>query len=270
MFDLSPVGKSLRGSGRRRAARRKPPRPRLALEPLDGRILLSVTASFSAATGVLTVMGDAQDNSIAVSRNAAGSIVVNGDGTVVAVQGGTPTAANTRQIQMFGQDGNDTLNAGFGDDFIQIQMFGQGGNDTLNGGDGRDFLDGGAGNDTLFGGAGDDRLVWNAGGGSDTMDGGAGFDSVAYIGDNQDENIALSANGRRVRLTSDVGAVALDVNDVVSITVLPQGGNDTITVNDLTGTGVVAVNLGFDVITPTGVIQADGQADTVILNGTNG
>src|SRR5260370_30433902 len=43
MFDLSPVWKSLRSSGRRRATVRKPPRPRLALEALDERILLSVT-----------------------------------------------------------------------------------------------------------------------------------------------------------------------------------------------------------------------------------
>ncbi len=275
MFDLSRVWKSLRGSGKRRATVRKPPRARLVLEALDERVLPAVSASFSAATvagfhGVLTVMGDAQDNNITVSRNAAGSIVVNADGNVVTVQGGTPTVANTQLIQIFGQDGNDTLNAGFGDDFIQIQMFGQGGNDTLNGGDGRDFLDGGAGNDALFGGAGDDRLVWNAGGGSDSMDGQAGNDSVVYIGDNQNENIALSANGQRARLTSDVGAVTLDLNVVGSLTVLPHGGNDTITVNDLTGTSMGAVNLDFDVITPTGAIQADGQADTVILNGTNG
>ena len=181
MFDRSLVWKWLRGRGKRRAPVRNPPRPRLALEALDERIVPSVTASFSAAsvggfTGVLTVMGDAQDNNITVSRDAAGSIVVNADGTVVTVQGGTPTVANTQLIQIFGQDGNDTLNAGFGNDFIQIQMFGQGGNDRLNGGDGRDFLDGGAGNDTLFGGAGADRLVWNPSGGSDTMDGGAGND----------------------------------------------------------------------------------------------
>src|SRR5437764_1291801 len=108
MFDRSPVWKWLRGSGKRRAAVRKPPRPRLALEALDERILMSVTASFSAAPGVLTVMGDAQDNNITVSRNAAGSIVVNADGTAVTVQGGTPTVANTQLIQMFGQGGNDT------------------------------------------------------------------------------------------------------------------------------------------------------------------
>jgi streptogramin lyase len=43
MFDLSPVWKWLRGSGKRRATVRKPPRARLALEALDERILLSVT-----------------------------------------------------------------------------------------------------------------------------------------------------------------------------------------------------------------------------------
>ena len=43
MFDLSPVWKWLRGSGKRRATVRKPPRPRLALEALDERIMLSVT-----------------------------------------------------------------------------------------------------------------------------------------------------------------------------------------------------------------------------------
>src|SRR5262245_27695349 len=43
MFDLSPVWKWLRGSGKRRATVRKPPRARLALEALDDRILPSVT-----------------------------------------------------------------------------------------------------------------------------------------------------------------------------------------------------------------------------------
>src|SRR5262245_18799499 len=43
MFDLSPIWKLLRDSGKRRATVRKPPRARLALEALDDRILLSVT-----------------------------------------------------------------------------------------------------------------------------------------------------------------------------------------------------------------------------------
>src|SRR5262245_41125833 len=73
MFDRSPVWKWLRGSGKRRATVRKPPRPRLALEALDDRILPSVTATFSTATGLLTVAGDDLANTIVVSRNAAGT-----------------------------------------------------------------------------------------------------------------------------------------------------------------------------------------------------
>src|SRR4051794_36239388 len=65
----------------------------------------AVTSTFSA--GVLTVNGDALDNNIAVSRDAAGRILVNGG--AVAVVGGTPTVANTALIQVFGQGGNDVV-----------------------------------------------------------------------------------------------------------------------------------------------------------------
>ena len=44
------------------------------------------------------------------------------------------------------------------------------------------------------------------------------------------------------------------------------GGADTITVNDLTATDVTAVNLDLGGLGGTG----DSQADSVIVNGTNG
>src|SRR4051812_8801718 len=50
--------------------------------------------------GVLSISGDSLDNTIAVSRDAAGTILVNG-GAVVTT-GGTPTVANTTKIQVFG------------------------------------------------------------------------------------------------------------------------------------------------------------------------
>ena len=65
----------------------------------------AVTASF--ANGALTVTGDNLDNNVAVSRNAAGQILVNGG--AVAVIGGTPTVANTAAIKVFGLGGNDVL-----------------------------------------------------------------------------------------------------------------------------------------------------------------
>src|SRR3954453_19313756 len=65
----------------------------------------ATTATFSASSGQLTVTGDALDNSIVISRNAAGNILVNGG--AVAVIGGTPTVANTSLIRALGQGGND-------------------------------------------------------------------------------------------------------------------------------------------------------------------
>ena len=144
------------------------------------------------------------------SRNAAGTILVNGG--AVAVKGGTPTVANTSMIQAFGQGGDDviTLNesigalpaanlfGGAGNDTItggsgNDMLFGQSGNDTLLGKGGNDFLFGGAGNDTLTGGdgddqmfgeAGDDRMIWNPGDDSDLMEGGAGNDTAEVNGGN--------------------------------------------------------------------------------------
>jgi len=71
-----------------------------------------------------------------------------------------------------GNQGNDTLNGGNGNDAI----LGLAGNDTLNGGNGNDVLDGGFGNDALAGGNGEDSL--DGGPGNDTLDGGNGPDTV--------------------------------------------------------------------------------------------
>ena len=47
------------------------------VEPLDERLLPAVTATFSAAAGQLRIVGDELDNTIVVSRDAAGTILVN-------------------------------------------------------------------------------------------------------------------------------------------------------------------------------------------------
>ena len=57
---------------------------------------MAVTATFNASTGLLSVIADSLNNAVTVSRNAAGTILVNGG--AVVVQGGTPTVANTNVI----------------------------------------------------------------------------------------------------------------------------------------------------------------------------
>ena len=88
----------------RRAARRLLAGTVLALGVAAGMsvpAIAATTATFS--SGVLTVNGDSLDNTIVISRDAAGSILVNGG--AVPVVGGTPTVANTAQIRVNGLGG---------------------------------------------------------------------------------------------------------------------------------------------------------------------
>ena len=420
----SKFGRSLANrKERRRPLRRDRKAIRfIGLESLDYRVMPAVSATFSPAAGLLTVTGDALNNTITVSRNAAGSILVN-DGAI-KILGGQATAANTTLIQLFGLGGNDNLSlnetngalpkanifGGAGNDIITggsgndllfgesgndtllgkggndllfggdgtdvltggtgtDQIFGQSGNDrmiwnpgdgsdlneggagidtvevnggngsetftttangtrvrfdrtdpapfsldigtsenlvvnmnggddaftagnglaplisltvdggagndtitggdgndVLIGGDGNDLIDGGRGNDTALMGAGNDTFVWNPGDGSDTVEGQGGADTLQFNGANVNENMALSANGNRLRLSRDVGNVTMDVNGVELVNVVALGGADTLTVNDLTDTDVTGVNLDLAGTPGSGI--GDGQADTVVVNGT--
>ena len=62
--------------GRPRPSRRARLGEFTGLEPLDRRIVPAITAGFQ--NGVLTVLGDAIDNTIIVGRDTAGNILVNG------------------------------------------------------------------------------------------------------------------------------------------------------------------------------------------------
>jgi Ca2+-binding RTX toxin-like protein len=385
---------------------------------------MAIKATFIPGTGVLSVLGDALDDTITISRNAAGLLLVNGG--AVQVIGGQATVANTSLIQVFGQagndaitldesngalpaaqlfggNGNDTLTGGSGNDLLfgqagndillgkggndllfggagndtltggdgDDQMFGEAGNDrmiwnpgddsdlmeggdgidtaevnggngaetfavtangsrvrfdrldpapfsidigttenlvvnmnggddhfsatgnlaplihltvdggagndtilgsngndTLLGGDGNDFIDGQQGNDTVFLGAGDDVAQWDPGDGSDVIEGGDGNDTMLFNGANIAENIAITANGNRTRLTRDVGNITMDMNDVETIRVNALGGADKITVDNLPGTDVKQVDI--DLAGTIGGTQGDGAADQVTVNGTNG
>src|SRR3954469_23243215 len=216
----------------------------------------AVTASFSPGSGLLTVFGDAANNSVAVSRDAAGKLLVNGG--AVNVVGGTATVANTSLIQIFGQDGNDTialsevngalpaatLFGGDGNDVITggsgaDLLFGQAGNDILLGKGGVDLLFGGAGDDTLTGGSGDDqafgesgndRLIWNPGEGTDLNEGGDGNDTVEVNGGNGAEAFSVTANGARVRFDRITPApFSLDIGTSENFILNANGGDDTFT-----------------------------------------
>src|SRR4051812_17939570 len=106
--------------------------------PRDGQIFvrtktMAIKSSFSPTAGLLTVIDDVTSDTIVTSRDAAGNILVNG-GAVTTV-GGRPTVANTSLIQIFGQDGNDTITMNETNGALPVaNVFGGGGNDTITGG----------------------------------------------------------------------------------------------------------------------------------------
>jgi len=248
----------------------------------------SITAVFDG--GILTVTGDDQDNSIVVSRDLAGTLLVNGG--LVPVTGGVATADNTSLIRIIGLKGNDELRAddttglntptnilgNEGDDTItggsaDDELDGGPGNDTLHGSDGHDRLFGGAGNDFLNGGRGDDELIggdnddvidWFPGDGSDLVEGENGQDEMLFVGSNANEKIDISPNGQRLRFFRDVGNITMDCDGIEKVTFKASGGQDQVNVNDLTGTQ--ATNVAIDLLGAGGV--GDGAADIVNVNGT--
>jgi Ca2+-binding RTX toxin-like protein len=276
--------KAGRISGRRRTARRLLAVAALSVGAIAGSSVpasAATTATFS--SGVLSVSGDSANNTITVSRNAAGTILVNGG--AVAVIGGSPTVGNTSLIRVLGADGqdvitlsevngalpaanlfggagNDTLAGGSGAD----QLFGQTGNDTqlgrggsdlLFGGSENDTMTGGDGNDQAFGQGGSDRMVWNPGDDSDLNEGGEGVDTVEVNGGNGGEQFTATANGTRVRFDRVTPApFALDIGTSEKLTVNANGGDD-----GFAATGNLSALIA---------ITVDGGANNDTLRGSNG
>ena len=227
--------------------------------------------------------GDGNDTARVEGGNGAESFTITPNGTRVRFDRVSPAPfsldiGTTENLMLHANGGDDTITAANGlANLIHLTLDGGAGNDTITGGDGADLLIGGDGNDLVTGGrgndtaqlgAGDDTFVWNPGDGSDVVEGQGGNDTLAFNGANVNENINISADGGRARMTRDIGTVVMDLNSVEKIQLNTLGGADTVTVNDLTGTGVsqVAIDLG----SPPGSGTGDGAVDTVVINGTAG
>ena len=94
-------------------------------------------------------------------------------------------------------------------------------------------VDGGFSGDTIVGGNGADTFVWSPGGHNDSIDGGPGTDTLLFNGSNASEIIAITADGLGFEVSRNVGAVALDVDDVEVLELVTQGGVDDVTTTAL-------------------------------------
>ena len=240
-----------------------------------------VSASFT--LGILTVTGDGQDNNIAVSRDAAGLVLVNGG--AVPVKGVTATVANVVSINLLGRGGNDTLTfdeangalprgvltggpgndtitGGSGGDTISGQagtdtLLGKGGTDRLFGGSSSDVLTGGDADDQVFGEIGDDRMIWNPGDDTDLNEGGVGTDTTEVNGAGGTEVFTTTANGARVRFDRiDPAPFAVDMGTTEKLLLNANGGDDR-----FSATGNLAALVA---------ITVDGGAGNETLLGSNG
>jgi Ca2+-binding RTX toxin-like protein len=217
------------------------------------------------AADTVIVNGTAGDDHISIVSSGS-SIVVNGLSAQVTINGAEP---GNDSLVINGLAGNDVIDASrLHSGLASLTLNGGDGDDRIIGSAGNDLVNGGRGNDTALLGAGNDTFVWNPGDGSDVVEGQAGTDTLQFNGANVNENIDISANGGRARLFRDVGNVTMDLNGVEHVNVVALGGADTITVNDLTGTNVNQVAIELAATPGSGV--GDGQADTIVINGTNG
>lgn len=229
-------------------------------------------ASYSASVDgtTLRIAGDGASDKLVLAADATNLVLdVGADGTIdftfprssftavsVAAGGGDD------DVRVQGLLGNLTVDGGAGDD----TLFGGPSADTLLGGTGNDLVDGQQGTDTIALGAGDDVFQWDPGDGNDAVAGDSGADALRFNGANISEELSLTANGTHARLQRNVAAIDMDLAAVEQVDVRALGGADTMTVGDLSGTGVrgVAVDQrGFDG-------NGDAATDRVVANGTEG
>jgi Ca2+-binding RTX toxin-like protein len=263
--------------------------------------LPAVSAVFIQQAGILAVIGNDSSNTLTVSRNAAGQLLVN-NGSVI-VRGGQATVANTTLVQMFGRAGDDILRmdeingqlpaadlfGGAGDETITggsgaDQLFGEAGLDTLRGQAGNDMLFGGADSDTLTGGDGDDqafgeggndRLIWNPGDDTDVNEGGTETDTIEMNGGNGSEVFTTTANGTRVRFDRlSPAPFSLDIGSAENLVVNMNGGDDSFSA---TGNLAALIQITVDggvgsdtILGSNGADQLQGGDGNDIIDGQQG
>ena len=244
---------------------------------LDGNDTVSTGIGTSGPASVDINGGAGTDAVTYAGTSAADRIAVAPNGSAVATTAAGTSTVNTTAVENLGVDGlrgdDEILGSNGLAGLTALTIDGGPGNDTLVGGDGADLLLGGSGNDQVNGGRGNDvallgrgrdTFTWNPGDGSDTVEGQRGRDAMQFNGANVNEQMSVSANGRRVRFSRDVANITMDMNGIEDLNVRALGGADTLAVNDLTGTDLKSVNADLSQSAGGG----DGAADTVIANGT--
>ncbi len=101
-----------------------------------------------------------------------------------------------------------------------------------------------------------------------TVDGGTGHDTLVFDGASQPDAFRLSANGRQATLRHEAGFAALALDETEQVDVASIGGNHSLSVDDLRGTGITGVSNDLASV-PGGARSGTASAQTIV-NGTAG
>ena len=231
----------------------------------------SAATTISFEKGVLSIVGDAGNNSFTVGRTATGVITLNG----AQVVGGAATVSNVSVVHLEGGAGNDILRFDEANGPMpKGEFLGGDGRDAIVGGSAADTLVGGAGIDRMRGGPGDDTVsmgddadefTWNVGDGNDHVDADAGADTLLVNGSDAADNVIVS---RGVGGRASVGLFnppfgKVDFAGFEQLKVITAGGSDGVEVDDLAGTGLGQVRIGLDSTTASSGDDAD-QVDVLL------
>src|SRR5215211_845573 len=210
--------------------------------------------------------------------------VTAGDPTRIQVDAGDDGSANfsfarsdLRAIDVKMGDGNDSARIddanGVFTDLIPTTIAGGDGDDSLKGGQTQvaaenETFKGGDGNDSAYLGDGSDSFRWDNGEGSDVIEGQDGSDTMVFNGAAASETVTMTANAGRLTFFRVQGNVTMDTDGVEIVDDNPLNGQDSVTVNDLTGTDVTQTHI--DLAATLGGTAPDGIAENVVVNATNG
>jgi hypothetical protein len=242
----------------------------------SGSASASQPASASVANGTVTIDGTNRSDRLALRLQAgdAGTLQVDFGDDGSAEHSFDRETFDRIEVSLGAGDDEfrvDQVNGAFADEATTVD--GGAGDDTLDGGDavelfiggsGDDVVDGNRGNDTALLGAGRDSFRWDPGDGSDIVEGESGHDTLDFNGAAGSEEMSLFAEGARSVFFRNVGTIRMDMDGVERVDLTTLGGNDTVTIGDLSGTDVRVADVDLSGAGGGG----DGQADVVTVNGT--
>ncbi|HEV8292104.1 MAG TPA: calcium-binding protein, partial [Tepidisphaeraceae bacterium] len=127
------------------------------------------------------------------------------------------------------------------------------------------------GADSVFGDSDSDTIIWNNGDGSDLVEGGGGVDVLQVNGSAASgDTFTVSAAGARLNFQrTNLTPFTLDAAAIEQLDINGDGGGDSITINDVTVTGVKSINIDPGTGSDAVIVNGRSTADNLVAGGSS-